>query len=102
MASSDRFQYLQQVKHYNCLIKSLESSLRNSTATFGAESEQARFCRDMLQVTLREAAMIGVTSTQDQGDAMEVDEVQPSQEKTDEVMDALKELKERMDSVKIG
>lgn len=115
VASSDRFHYLQQVKHYNCLIKSLESSLRNTATTFGPDNEQTRFCREMLQETMREAALIGVACVpreQVDDETMHVDVGHHRQPESavggddddDDVvmMAALQELRDRMASVKIA
>ena len=104
MAASDRFQYLQQVKHYNCLIKSLQSSHRNATATFGVASEQARFCGDMLRETMKEAEIVGVVVDVREGDVTDIDSKAnaSSSEINDDVTVALQELKERMAGVRIG
>lgn len=105
MAASDKFQYLQQVKHYNSLIKSLQSSSRNATASFGPDSDQARFCADMLRETMREAENVGVVVPAADGkEAMDVD-VEPvaaASGATDEVAAALQELRERLAGVRIG
>ena len=100
-ASSDRYQYLQQVKHYNCLIKSLESSLRNATATFGPDSEQAHFCQDIIRQAIREAAMIGVTYGPVEDEAMNLDSNSQAESASDDVTLALQELRQRMASVRI-
>ena len=102
MASSDKFQFLQQVKHYNALIKSLESSLRNSTVSFGPDSEQARFCKDMLSETLREAANVGVICSEEQQDSMDVDPDPQVAGANEDVPKALQELREKLSSVKIS
>ena len=104
MAASDKFQYLQQVKLYNCLIKSLQSSSRNAVATFGAGSDQAKFCEDMLQETMKEARLIEVVipSTEDEATDIDNGTAQSNNHTPDQVSVALNELKERMAGVKIG
>lgn len=61
-----------------------------------------RFCRDMLQETMREATLIGVAYAPEQDQMMEIDVHPQSNETSDDVASALKELRDRMASVKIG